>query len=95
MVSQIPQNVGFYPGCQPTMIENHTNPEAEQFRAKINDEIKFKQAYVRMEFLQNTLNKCSNELTQVQKNVLIAELTDAQRTFATIQQQLNSKYNVG
>ena len=90
MVNSVPQNIGVYPGAypsiRPTMIENHTNSEAEQFRNKVNGEIKIKQAYVRMEFLKNTLEHYNNELTIPQKNVLNAELADAQRELALLQQ---------
>ena len=92
MVNQVPQNIGAYSGIYPTMIENHTNPEAEQFRQKLNDEIQTKQANVRIEFLQNTLEKYKNTLTKPEQNVLICELSSAQREFALLQQQLNSKY---
>ena len=88
------QNAGFYPGCSPVMIENHTNPEAEAFRQKLYDEIRTKQAYVKVEFLQNTLEKYKNELTMPQQNVLNAELQNAQRDFALLKQQLNAKYGV-
>lgn len=103
MINSVPQNYGVFPGVYPgpnpnsiypVMYENHSNPEAEQFRTKINDEIKFKQAYVRVEFLQHALSKYDKELTQIQKNVLTGELQDAQRTMALLQQQLNSKYGV-
>lgn len=98
MINQVPQNISVYSsayrGIYPTMIENHTNSEAEQFRNKLNDEIKVKQAYVRMEFLKNTLEKHGSELTKPQKNVLNAELTDAQRDIVLLQQQLNTKYGV-
>lgn len=94
MINPMPQNIGFYPGYGPMMIENHTNPEAEQFRQKMNDEIQFKQAYVRLEFLQNTLSKYANELTQVQKNVLNAEIQNAQRDLSVLQYNLNAKYGV-
>jgi len=103
MINSVPQNYGVYPGVYtvpnnnsiyPVMYENHTNPEAEQFRRKINDEIQFKQAYIKVEFLQHTLSKYDKELTQVQKNVLNGELQNAQREFAILQQQLNSKYGV-
>lgn len=103
MINPVPQSYGVYPGVYPgpnpnsmypVMYENHTNPEAEQFRKKTLDEIQFKQAYVKVEFLQNTLNKYDKELTQVQKNVLNGELQNAQREFALLQQQLNSKYGV-
>lgn len=92
MLNSVSKDVRFYPGISPTIIENHTNSEAEQFRNKINDEIKFKQAYVRMEFLKNTLEKYNGNFTQPQKNVLNAELNDAQRELALLQQQLNAKY---
>ncbi len=88
------QNAGFYPGCTPVMIENHSNPEAETFREKVLDEIKTKQAYVKVEFLQNTLEKYKNELTKPQQNVLNAELDNAQRELALLRQQLNAKYGV-
>lgn len=94
MINSIPQNIGYYPAYGPMMVENHTNPEAEQFRQKMNDEILCKQAYVRLEFLQNTLSKYAGELTQVQKNVLNAEIQSAQRNFAVIQYNLNAKYGV-
>lgn len=88
------QNAGFYPGCAPVMLENHTNPEAEAFRQKMLDEIATKQAYVKVEFIQNTLTKYQNELTKPQQNVLNAELLNAQRELASLQQQLNAKYGV-
>lgn len=88
------QNAGLYPGCSPVMVENHTNPEAEAFRQKTLDEIAIKQAYVKVEFLQNTLEKYKNELTKPQQNVLNAELDNAQREFALLRQQLNAKYGV-
>ncbi len=75
------------------MVENHSNPEAEKFRAEIGDEIKFKQASIKVEFLQHLLDT-HKEFTQVQKNVLSAELQDAQRDLALLQQQLNNKYGV-
>ena len=101
MFNSIPQNVGAYPGVYqgpnpntlyPVMYENHTNPEAEQFRAKVNSEIQLQQAKLRVEFLQNTLKDADNhvpnkEMTQVQRNVVFAELQDAQRNFALLKQQ--------
>ncbi len=96
MINPVPQNIGVYPGANPSiypvMYENHTNPEAEKFREKTLDEIKFKQAYVKVEFLQNTLEKYKNELTKPQQNVLNAELANAQRELALLKQQLNAKY---
>ena len=93
MINPVPQNMGVYPGATqsiyPVMIENHTNPEAEQFRQKINGEIRIKQAYVRLEFLQNTLSYYANTLTQPQKNVLNAEIQNAQRELALLKQQFN------
>ena len=91
MINPVPQSIGVYPGANPSiypmMYENHTNPEAEQFRQKINGEIRIKQAYVRLEFLQNTLSRYANSLTQPQKNVLNAEIQNAQREFDLLKQQ--------
>lgn len=96
MINPVPQNIGVYPGANPSiypvMYENHTNPEAEKFREKTLDEIKTKQAYVKVEFLQNTIEKYKNELTKPQQNVLNAELANAQRELALLKQQLNAKY---
>ena len=92
MISPVPQNVGFYPGFIPAMVENHSNPEAEQFRTKVNNEIKLQQAEIRVQFLQNTLEASdkhmpNKEMTQVQRNVIVAELQDAQRELALLKQQ--------
>ena len=91
MINPVPQNIGYYP-AYPMVPTPQVSAEAQQFRQKTNDEISVKQAYVRVEFLQNTLEKYNNELTQEQKNVLTADLLDAQRTFAMLKQQLNAKY---
>ena len=93
MINPVPQNIGYYP-AYPMAPAPQVSAEAQQFRQKTNDEISVKQAYVRVEFLQNTLEKYNNELTQEQKNVLTADLQDAQRTFAMLKQQLDSKYGV-
>jgi len=93
MVNQVPQNIGYYQAYPMAPIPQ-VSAEAQQLRQKANDEISVKQAYVRVEFLQNTLEKYSNELTQEQKNVLTADLQDAQRTYAALKQQLNNKYGV-
>lgn len=98
MINSVPQNYGVYPGAYPgiypTMYENHTNPEAEQFRAKVNSEIKLQQAGLKVQFLQHTLNDSDNhvpnkEMTQVQRNVVVAELQNAQRELALLKQQFN------
>lgn len=94
MINPVPQKANYYPVYGPAMVENHTNPEAEAFRQKLKDEINVKQAYVRVEFIQNTLEHYKNSLTQPQMNVLLAELADAQRDFSMLTQQLNAKYGV-
>lgn len=92
MTDSKPQDVRFYSGIAPTRIENHKNQGTEQLVNKINEEIKCKQAYVRVEFLKNTLERHNNELTQPEKNALNAELSDAQRELALLKQQLCAKY---
>ena len=87
-------NVGFYPGCHQVVANPAVQSEMTSFKDKINDEIQFKQAYVKVDFLKNTLEKHGKELTPVQKNVLMAELQEAQRELANLQQQLNAKYGV-
>lgn len=83
-----------YPGCyRPVFIENHSNPQAKAIAEKINDEIKVKQSYVKVEFLQNTLER-HKELTKPERNVLEGMLADAQRELLQLQCQLNNKYGV-
>lgn len=98
MINPVPQNIGVYPGANPSiypvMYENHTNPEAEQFRSKLYQEIKLNQAEVKVQFLQNTLNASdthqpNKEMTKVQRNVAEAELQNAQRELALLKQQFS------
>ncbi len=83
-----------YPGCyaQPVFIENHTNPQVKIFTEKVKDEISCKQAHVKVEFLQNTLN--NKDLTNPERYTLEYMLRDAQRELAQILQNLNAKYPV-
>lgn len=93
MFSQIPQSVDCYPIYR-TYSASQVNSETDKFMQKIDDEIRVKQAYVRAEFLRNTLEKCSNELTKSQKDALTTELQNVQRESAMLIQQLNVKYGV-
>ena len=97
-MNQVSQNIGVYPvgypSLYPTMIENHTNPEAEQFRQKVYQELQLQQAELKVQFLQNTLNASDNrqpnkEMTKVQRNVVVAELQNAQRELALLKQQFS------
>lgn len=82
-----------YAGCyaRPVFIENHSNPQADAIAAKIKDEISVKQAYVKVEFLQNTLKK-HKDLTNPERYTLEYMLRDAQRELAQIQQNMMVKY---
>lgn len=82
-----------YPGCYAPAgcCKGHLNPQSKAIAEKLNDEISCKQAYVKVEFLQNTLNR-HKELTVPEKAALEYMLIDAQRELAQLQQKLNAKY---
>lgn len=98
MMNSVPQNAGIYSGVYtngyPMMVENHTNPETEQFRAKLYSEIQLQQTELKVQFLQNTLNASDNhqpnkEMTMAQRYVVVSELQNAQRELALLKQQFS------
>jgi len=84
-----------YPGCYaPKFVENHSNPQADAFAKKMNDEIQMQQAKAKVEFIKNTLVNHEKELSQPEKNVLQYMYKDAQIELAQLTYKLNNKYNV-
>lgn len=82
-----------YPGCyaRPVFVENHSNPQAKAIAEKIKDEIACKQAHVKVEFLQNTLER-NKDLTNSERYTLEYMLKDALRELAQVLRNLNAKY---
>lgn len=71
-----------YPGG-PVMIENHSNPKVDATVKKLNEEIAIKQAYIKVEFIKNTLDN-NKDLTNPEKYALGYMLDDAQRELALL-----------
>lgn len=73
-------SIGYYGCYAPRFIENHSiPPEAAAIRKKVNEEIQIKQAYVKVEFLENTL--ANQNLTRPERNALECDLNNARREF--------------
>lgn len=81
-----------YPGCYaPANVGYVAYPQQNPIVAKLNDEISYKQAYVKVEFLQNTLDR-HKDLNPAERNAIEIMLRDAQRDLAILKQQLDMKY---
>ena len=87
-------NAVSYPGCYATAnVGGVQNQPANPIVAKLKDEIAYKQAYIKVEFLQNTLER-HKELSPSERNAVEGMLRDAQREMASLKQQLDAKYPV-
>lgn len=81
-----------YPGCYAAAnVGAISNPQVNPIVEKINDEISYKQAYVKVEFLQNTLDR-HKDLTSSERVALEGMLRNSQREMSQLQQKLNAKY---
>lgn len=83
-----------YPGCYAASAgrtTSPTNPQVTTFVNGINDEIKFKQANVKIEFLQHLVNE-HKELPAPEREAAENMLRDAQRELAQLKCQLDNKY---
>lgn len=76
----------------PIFVEDHSNPEVKAIVKKINEELKIKQAYVKVEFIENTLK--NPNLTKPQRFTLEYMLKDAQREFTMLKIQYKNKQEV-
>lgn len=83
-----------YPGCyaSPVFVEDHSNPQAKAIEEKFKDEIACKQAHVKVQFIQDTLERHKNSLTNPERYTLEYMLKDAQRELAQVLQYMNAKY---
>ncbi len=87
-------NAVSYPGCYATAnVGGVSSTQANPIVAKLKDEIAYKQAYVKVEFLQNTLEK-HKDMNLAERNAVEGMLRDAQREIAQLKQQLDAKYPV-
>ena len=87
-------NAVSYPGCYATAnvggVQNKTaNPNVEKWK----EEIAYNTAYIKVEFLQNTLER-HKDLSPSERNAIEGMLRDAQREMASLKQQLDAKYPV-
>ena len=73
-------------------VNKPANPEVGKFRSEIADEILYRQATVKVEFLQRVLNEPN--LPPDKRQAIEEDLRGAQRDLAQLQQELNTKYNV-
>lgn len=73
-----------YPQYYPHVMvdEVRPNPQVKLTVQKVNEEIKIKQAYVKVEFLENTLK--NKELSKPERFTLEYMLQDAKREFAQL-----------
>ena len=89
-MSNIPVNqLGVYAA---TGVNKPVKPQIDQFRDEVADEIRYRQATVKVEFLERVLNE--PDLPADKRQVIETDLRDAQRDLAQLQQDLNKKYNV-
>ena len=76
-----------YPGCYaPRMLENHSNPQVDSIIKKAEAEMAVKQAYDKVEYLKNTLER-DKGLSQAERNAFEVMLKSAQVDFANIKNQ--------
>ncbi len=73
-------------------VNKAVDPKIEQFRDELADEILYRQATVKVDFLKRVLE--DPNLPQDKRQVIEDDLRGAQRDLAQLQQELNKKYNV-
>lgn len=73
-------------------VNKPANQEVSKFRSEMADEILYRQATVKVEFLQRVLNEPN--LPPDKRQAVEEDLRGAQRDLAQLQQELNAKYNV-
>ena len=73
-------------------VNKPANQEVSKFRSEMADEILYRQATVKVEFLQRVLNEPN--LPADKRQAVEEDLRGAQRDLAQLQQELNAKYNV-